>query len=129
MAQTVVWWLLLLHYVSWVFMLQAFAANSACILALCTYLVVTYLPCCVAQEWDTYFSQNRLPHESYFIRLFAALRLQNITTHGCFYLNDDVNDLTNAERAADVVSSVVAFNAQHPDSAITGRLELQLAYY
>ncbi|CAJ1342484.1 unnamed protein product [Effrenium voratum] len=73
----------------------------------------------VQWDWQT-FQAKELPHQEAFVSLFAALRAAGILPLACYYLNDGPNDLSNWQRAADVVSAVHEFNQAFPASAVEG---------
>jgi len=70
-------------------------------------------------DWED-FQAEKIPHEEHFRELFQALRQSNVLPYASFYLNDEPNNLTGWERAANVVSALYHFNQAYPDSAVAG---------
>jgi len=71
-------------------------------------------------DWKSSWSQQKVPFEDMFITLFGELRRAGITVTATFYLNDEPNDMTNYQRAADVGATFVRFNSANPQSAVSG---------
>lgn len=74
----------------------------------------------VQWDWASSFSQGVLPEEDALVDLGTRLRAAGIEPWALWYLNDDPDDLQHVERVTDLVASVAAFGAAHPDAAFAG---------
>lgn len=72
-----------------------------------------------AIEWDyTAYQLGDINFQSDFVKLYEKLNERGIKVSMAWYLNDQVNDLSNYERAVDIIDAVHNFNQAYPKSRI-----------
>lgn len=74
----------------------------------------------VEWEWESSYRKHQLPHEADLAKVIKRLNDVNIKVYALFYLNDAHNDLSDYEKARDVVDAVHNFNLRYPSSRFAG---------
>lgn len=76
----------------------------------------------VQWDWETHYSQSKIPLEEHMAILVKKLRAHNpnIKIFYSWYANDDVNDLSNYVRAYEMATALIAYNEKYPDGKFDG---------
>lgn len=70
----------------------------------------------IQREDETYFSKNKLYNEIWLYNFMKELNKNNIIVYWLYYVNDDVNNITDYEKISNIVTTIKNWNTKYNDA-------------